>query len=81
MNKQDLMTCRNFRLGTCTKSDPIVLEEDHNYVQMGCKTCRGGWVVSLPEGVARARYENRIAELKRHAEQERVRRQQPVYFT
>lgn len=81
MNKQDLMECRNWRTGSCPKSDPIVLQEDSQYLQMGCKTCRGGWVVTMPEGKAKARYENRAAELKRLEKQERDRQQRTVIFT
>jgi len=81
VDKNDVMTCRNFRNGTCPRSDPVVLEEGREFLQMGCRTCRGGWVVTLPDGKAKARYENRVRELKQKEEQERERRQRVVYFT
>jgi hypothetical protein len=81
MNKQDLMECRNWRMGTCPKSDPVVLQEDSQYLQMGCKTCRGGWIVTMPDGKAKARYENRVAELKRLEKEERERQSKRLIFT
>lgn len=81
MEKSDVMTCRNYRAGSCPKSDPIVLQEDQFHVQMGCRTCRCGWIVTMPDGKARARYENRIAEIKRQEALRREREQAPVYFT
>jgi hypothetical protein len=81
MDKSDVMECRNWRNGTCPKSVPKVLEEDKFYTQMGCETCRGGWVVSMPEGKARARYENRLSQIKQAEQQRREREAQPVYFT
>lgn len=81
MDRTDVMTCRNWRNGTCPKSDPIVLEEDNLYVQMGCRTCRGGWVVTMPDGKAKARYESRLEEIKKAEQRRREREAQPVYFT
>lgn len=81
MDRSDVMECRNWRMGTCERSDPIVLQEDRYYVQMGCRTCRGGWVVTMPDGKARAKYENRITEIKRQEQLRREREQQPIYFT
>jgi len=80
-DKQDVLTCRNWRAGTCPKSDAIVLQEDSQYIQLGCRTCRGGWVVTMPEGRAKARYENKIKEMKEAEARDRARREQPVYFT
>lgn len=81
IDREDVMTCRNWRNGTCPKSDPVVLEERDDTVQMGCKTCRGGWVVTLPVGKAKARYENKIAKLREEERRERERRARPIYFT
>lgn len=79
--RRDVLCCRNFLAGTCPKSDPIVLQEDSEYLQVGCKTCHSGRVVTLPTGRAKARYENRAAELKRLEKQERDRQQRTVIFT
>lgn len=80
MDRTDVMQCRNFRMGTCERSDPIVLEEDRYYVQLGCRTCRGGWVVTMPDGKARARYENRLKEIKLAEERRRARESKPTIF-
>lgn len=81
MERADVMECRNWRNGTCPRSVPKILEEDKFYIQMGCETCRGGWVVSMPEGKARARYDNRVAEIKRQEKLRREKEAQTVYFT
>jgi len=74
MNKQDVFECRNWRNGTCPRSDAIILEERSDHIQMGCRTCRGGWIVTLPEGVKKARYENRITAIKEAQAHERLDR-------
>lgn len=80
-DQADTLTCRNFRLGTCDRSDPVILEEDAMHVQMGCRTCRCGWVVTLPDGKARARYQSKMEAIKQEAERRRQREQRPVIFT
>lgn len=81
MDKSDVMECRNWRNGTCERSDPVILEENQYHVQMGCRTCRGGWVVTLPEGKAKARYQNRLDSIKEAERRRREREQSPIYFT
>lgn len=80
-DQSDVMTCRNWRSGTCPKSDPVILQEDSQHIQMGCKTCRGGWVVSMPEGKAKARYENRLTEIRKRMLMEKAYEQRTRYFT
>lgn len=80
MNKEDVLTCRNHRMGTCERSEPVVLAEVKDYVQMVCRNCHGVWVVSTPDGKAKARYENRLNEIKRQEERRRERESRPVYF-
>lgn len=63
--------CRKFKDGLCPRSDIIILEERSDSIQLGCRTCKSGRVVILPEGRKRARYENKLAELKRKAQAER----------
>lgn len=77
--REDMMTCRNFRMGSCPKSDPVVLQEDAEYLQMGCRTCRGGWVFTMPKGKAKARYENRLSEIKKAEERRKAREQRTIY--
>lgn len=72
-DKEDVLTCRNFRMGSCPRSDPVILEERSDSIQVGCRTCRGGWVVTLPEGRKRARYLNWVDEVKRKVQAERER--------
>lgn len=81
VDKSDVLQCRNWRNGTCPKSDPIVLEEGPEHVQLGCRTCRSGWIVTLPVGKAKARYENRISAIKEIERRRRQLEQQPIYFT
>ena len=80
-SKSDMMQCRNWRNGTCPRSDPVILVESSQYLQMGCRTCHGGWVFTLPDGKAKARYENRIAAIKKAEEARRAREAVPTYFT
>ena len=72
-------TCRNWRLGSCPRSDAIILEEGRDHIQMGCRTCRGGWVVTMPEGRAKARYENRLKQIREHQERERAKKGRKVF--
>jgi len=81
LDRQDVMECRNWRAGSCPRSDPVVLEESSENVQMGCRTCRGGWIVTLPVGRARARYENRLAAIREAERRRRAAEAQPVIFT
>lgn len=78
---EDPLRCPNNRRGTCPRSDPVILEEGREHIQIGCKTCRAGYVVTLPEGKRHARYENRIKELKRIQEQQKAveSRAKPFY--
>jgi hypothetical protein len=57
--------CPNARKGTCERSDPVVLSEDSEYYQFGCRTCHCGYVVTAPKGVARARFTNELERNKR----------------
>lgn len=52
--------CPNWKRGTCERSDPVVLAQDAEYAQLGCRTCRCGYVITMPKGVARARWTNEL---------------------
>ena len=81
MDRTDVFICRNFRMGSCPRSVPKILQEDSMYLQMGCETCHGGWVVTMPDGKAKARYESKLDEIKRQEKLRREREATPVYFT
>lgn len=80
MNRADVMECRNYRNGSCPRSDPVILQEDALYLQMGCRTCRGGWVVTMPKGKGKARYENRLRDIKEAERRRREREARPTIF-
>jgi hypothetical protein len=52
----DAPKCPNFTRGTCERSDPVILSEDAEYYQFGCRTCKCGYVFTAPQGKARAQW-------------------------
>lgn len=58
----DAPVCPNFKRGTCERSDPVILEQsgDAEHYQFGCRTCRCGYVVTAPIGVAHAKWSNQM---------------------
>lgn len=74
----DVPACPNFKRGTCERSDPVILSEDTEYYQFGCRTCRCGYVFTAPRGKARAQWE---LELARRRELHLNDRDRHMFFT
>lgn len=81
LDRDDVLQCRNWRMGTCERSDPVVLQEDAMHTQLGCRTCRCGWVVTMPQGRAKARYESRLDAIKEAERRRREHESRPILFT
>jgi len=51
--------CPKFKRGDCPRSDVVCLSETEvngDYFAFGCRTCRCGFAVSTPRGVAHAAF-------------------------
>jgi hypothetical protein len=69
--------CPNFRKHTCERNDPVILSDDGDHWQFGCRTCRCGYVLTKPVGKDRARYE---LEMKRRKELAMTARDRVTFF-
>jgi hypothetical protein len=69
--------CPNHKRGTCERSDPVILAEDAEYYQFGCRTCRCGYVFTAPRGQARARW---ALEIERRKELQLTNRDRHMFF-
>lgn len=77
----DLPECPNARQGTCERSDPQLAGESEDWISVRCRTCKAVYVVTLPEGRARAVYDNWIESQKKNEAAERARGSRPLIFT
>jgi hypothetical protein len=73
----DAPVCPNHKKGTCERSDPVILAQDDEYYQFGCRTCRCGYVFTTPHGKARAQWK---LEMDRRRELQLTNRDRHVFF-
>jgi hypothetical protein len=69
--------CPNHRKGACERNDPVILSDDGDHWQFGCRTCRCGYVLTKPVGKLRARME---LDLQRRKELSMTARDRVIFY-
>ena len=73
----DAPKCPNFLKKACERNDPVILSDDGDHWQFGCRTCRCGYVVTKARGKLRAQHE---LVMKRNRELAMTPRDKAVFY-